>query len=133
MNILSFQEALRRDAAPLGDAPLARALEMLWQAHRYAAHAGMNAWDFAIEIDEFRRAHICNSELRWLLSQGYATLANETASGVRRRRFRRAPSTSLNETSCFIIAKAGLALVESLDAALPATALERGSLRRLCR
>lgn len=104
---------------------------MLWQAYRYAAHAGMNAWDFAIEIDEFRRADVCNSELRWLLSQGYATHASETAPGVGRRRFRRAPSTSLSETSCFIIAKAGLALVESLDAAVPSAPFNAPKVRML--
>lgn len=117
MDILSFREAHRCDAVLLGDAPIARALDMLWQAHRYAMDAGMNSWDFAIEINEFRRADVCNSELRWILSQGYAAHASETSSGAEKRQFHCESSMSLNETSCFIIAQAGLALVESWNAA----------------
>jgi hypothetical protein len=120
MDILSFQEARRCDAVLLGDAPIARAMEMLWQAHRYAMHVGMNPWDFAIEINEFYRADVCNSELRWILSQGYADHASETSSGAEKRQFHgESSSMSLSETSCFIIAKAGLAFVESWYAAGP--------------
>lgn len=132
MDILSIQEARQCGVALLDDASIARALEMLWQAHCYAMHAGMNPWDFAIEINEFRRADVCNSELRWILSQGYAAHASETSSEADRRQFHRETSMSLNETSCFIIAQAGLAVVESwIAAGLPATfnALTLGMLR----
>lgn len=120
MQLLSFEEALRR-AVPLDDALLTAALEMLWRAYRYAADSGTDIWEFALEIDEFRRVQVSNSELRWLLSQGYVTHAEETASENGQRRFRRVPCMSLSDTSCFIIAEAGVALVESSDAAVPLT------------
>lgn len=104
---------------------------MLSQAHCYAEHAGVDAWEFAIEIDEFRRARIGSSELRWLLSQGYAIHANETAPENGRRRFCQSLSISLNKTSCFTIAKAGIALLELSDAAIPPTALESRESRTL--
>lgn len=119
MYLLSFEEALRRRAVIRNDALLTTALEMLWQAYRYAARAGADVWEFAVEIDEFRRAQVSNSELRWLLSQGYVAHAQETASKDGRRRFRRTPSAAMTDTSCFIIAAAGVALLESLDVAAP--------------
>ena len=117
MHLLSFKEALRRRAVLQDDALLSTALEMLSRAHRYAARSGVDAWEFAVEIDEFRRAQVSNTELRWLLSQGYAAHAKETASKGGRRRFRRASCASLSDLSCFIISKAGLALLTSLDIA----------------
>jgi hypothetical protein len=115
MHLLSFEEALRRRSALRDNALLRTALEMLWQAYRYAARSGADAWEFAVEIDEFRRAQVSNSELRWLLSQGYAAHAQEKASTDGRRRFRQTPSASMTDASCFIIAEAGVALLESLD------------------
>lgn len=115
MHLLSFQEALRRRSAE--NALLTVALEMLWQAYRYAADAGVDAWHFAVEIEEFRRAQISNNELRWLLIQGYARHAAETTASDGRRQFRQIAATSLSETSCFVIAEAGLALVESWNVA----------------
>lgn len=124
MHLLSFEEALRRRSVTRDDALLTTALEMLWQAYCYAARAGADVWEFAVEIDEFRRAQVSHSELRWLLSQGYAAHAQETASTDGRRRFRRAPSASMTDMSCFIIAEAGVALLESLDVAAPSTKFE---------
>lgn len=124
MQLFSFEEALRRRAVPLDDVLLTTALEMLWRAYCYAADSDTDAWQFAVEIDEFRRAQVSNSELRWLLSRGYATHAKETAPDDGRRNFRRAPCASLSDASCFIIAEAGVALVESLDVAVPSTKFE---------
>jgi hypothetical protein len=112
MLLFSFQEALRR-SAPLDDTLLAAAMEILWRAYRYATDAGVDAWDFAVEIEEFRRKQISHSELRWLLVRGYARHAAETTASGGGRRFRQLAATSLSEASCFIIAEAGLALVES--------------------
>ncbi len=111
MHLLSFEEALRRRSAD--NALLTAALEMLWRAHRYAADAGVDAWDFAVEIEEFRRAQITHSELRWLLVRGYAQHAVEVAATGGGRRFRRTVSMLLNEASCFVITETGRTLVES--------------------
>ncbi len=124
MHLLSFEETLRRRSALQDNALLTKALEMLWQAYRYAARSGTDAWEFAVEIDEFRRAQVSNSELRWLLSQGYAAHAQETAPKGGKRRFRRVSSASLSDMSCFIIAEAGVELVKSLDVAVPSTTYE---------
>jgi hypothetical protein len=121
MHLLSFEEALRRRSVLQDDALLSTALEMLWRAYRYAARAGADVWEFAVEIDEFRRAQVSRSELRWLLCQGYAAHAQETASKDGRRRFCRAPSASMTDMSCFILAEAGVALLESFDIAAPST------------
>ena len=122
MQLLSFQESLRRHSESLDDAPLAAALEMLWRAYGYAVDVGVDAWDFAVEIGEFRRAQITNSELRWLLVRGYARHAEETTASGGGRRFRQVAATSLSDASCFVIAEAGLALIESWN--VPATKLD---------
>lgn len=121
MHLLSFEKALRRRVVLLDGALLTTALEMLWRAYCYAADSNTDAWEFAVEIDEFHRAHISNSELRWLLNQGYVAHAKETATEGSRRKFRRAPGASLSNASCFIIADEGVALVKSLDIAVPTT------------
>jgi hypothetical protein len=119
MHLLSFEKALRRRSLLQDNARLSTALELLWSAYRYAARSGTDAWEFAVEIDEFRRAQVSNSELRWLLSQGYVAHAQETASKSGRRRFRHASGASLSNQSCFIIVEAGIALLKSFDDAAP--------------
>src|SRR5690606_17346573 len=106
----SFDKTLHRRAALRSNAVLACALRMLWRAHHYAIDAGADAWDFAVEIDEFRRAQVSHSELRWLLSQGYAVHALETASKGGKRRYHRTRCTSLADASCFIITDTGVEL-----------------------
>lgn len=116
MHLLSFQESFRRCSTSLDDALLATALEILWRAYRYAADASVDAWDFAVEIEELHRAQITNSELRWLLVRGYARHAAETTASDGRRQFRQVATTSLSETSCFVISEEGLSLVEAWGA-----------------
>lgn len=120
MQLLSFDEAIRHRAAPPGNPLLTAALEILWRAHRYAADAGIDVWQFAVEIDELRRSRVSNSELRWLLSQGYATHAKETASEGKRS-FGRPSFALLGDASCFTLTQAGVALVESLEIVGPWT------------
>ena len=119
MQLLAFQESVCRRSASLDGTLLAAALEILWRAYRYAADASVDAWDFAVEIEEFRRAQITNSELRWLLIRGYARHAAETVTTNGRRQFRQIAATSLSEASCFVISEEGLALVEAWS--LPST------------
>lgn len=113
MQFLSIQEAICRRSASPDETLLAVAFEMLWRAYRYATGAGVDAWDFAVEIKEFHRSQISNSELRWLLIHGYARHAAEVAASEGKRRFRETSLTCLGESSCFVIAEAGLALVAS--------------------
>jgi hypothetical protein len=90
------------------------ALDILWRAHSYAVDVDRDAWDFAVEIDEFRRANVSNSELRWLVSQELAIQADEIGAERGQRRFRRSKSTSLDVNSCFVISEAGLALLRRM-------------------
>jgi len=108
---------------------LAVALEILWRAHRYAADTSVDAWDFAVEIEEFRRAQITSSELRWLLARGYVRHAAETAASDGRRQFRQVAAASLSEASCFVISEEGLALVEAWS--LPSTKFDAPPSRTL--
>lgn len=118
MQLLTFQEAICRCPTSPDETLLTAAFEMLWRAYRYAMGAGVDAWDFAVEIREFHRSQISNSELRWLLVHGYARHAMELAAADGKRRFREAATTTLGKTSCFVMAEAGLAMVESLNATL---------------
>ena len=121
MNLLSFQEAVRGVAVSIDDARQIAALEMLWHAHRYALLANSDFWEFAVEIDELRRARISNSDLRWLLSQDHVAHAVEITASGNKRKFRRIASNSITERSCFIIAESGVALLESIHAARAST------------
>lgn len=122
MQPLIFKDALRRPH-PLDDAIPTAVLKILSRAHRYAVRAGMDDWDFAVEVSELRRAHISNSDLRWLLSQNLVKCANEMTSEGKRR-FLHAPIASISSTSCFVITEDGLELLESLSpSSQPATIL----------
>jgi hypothetical protein len=114
MQLLSLHNVFRSDSHPLANPLLTAALELLWRASRYAADLGVDAWEFAVEMGELRRAHITHSELRWLLSRGYAEHAYETTAKNGRRRFGRLTTGSLSDNSCFVISDAGKGLVESL-------------------
>lgn len=116
MPFSSIQETIYSRSASPDERLLAAAFEMLWRAYRYALGAGLDAWDFAVEIREFHRSQISNSELRWLLVQGYARHAAEIASSDGKRRFRDASPATLGDDSCFVIAEAGLSLISSWNA-----------------
>lgn len=117
MNLLSSQETVRGAALSIDDARQIAALEMLWHAHRYALLANSDSWEFAVEIDELRRARISNSDLRWLLSQDHVAHAVETTASGSKRKFRRIASNAISERSCFVIAESGVALLASIHAA----------------
>ena len=90
---------------------LSAALELLFRAYGYARDLGTDVWEFAVDIDEFRGAHISKSELRWLLGQGYAKHADEvSAPGIGKRQFRLVSSAAITNHSCFVISEAGAAL-----------------------
>ena len=107
------------DASPrglvalFGDAVILKAVHLLLRAYRLAAHARADAWDFAVEIGEFHRSGVTASELRWLVTQGFARHGEELAPGDACRRFRLGSSLGLSARSCFVLTDAGLSLVQS--------------------
>jgi hypothetical protein len=102
------------------DGLLRAALGALRRAHHYAMDAGADVWDFAVELDEFRRSRISKSELRWLVRRGFAMHACELSdSRTSQRQFRSASLSSFSERSCFIITPDGLAFVQNYEELLP--------------
>ena len=90
--------------------PLSIALGMLLRAHRYAANIRSHRWQFAIELEEFQRAGVTRSELRWLLASGLALHAKEiVAPNGRCRKFVRLVKHSLPSGSCFVLSDIGAA------------------------
>ena len=88
------------------------ALWKLFRAYHYAADAGVDDWQFAVEIDELRELGLSNSEFRWLLAHRYAEHAEEiTLPNHDRRRFRPPGNHTFRTRSCFVLTEAGLALV----------------------
>src|SRR5208282_2606971 len=53
-------------------------LSELLRAFDYATDAGGDVWDFAIEITELRSAGMTTSDIRWLVSKGFAQHGQET-------------------------------------------------------
>jgi hypothetical protein len=111
----------RGNVALVGDAIILRAVHLLVRAHRLAAHAHADAWDFAVEIGEFHRSGVTASELRWLVTRGYARHGEELAPGAAGRRFRLGSTLGLTSRSCFVLTEAGLSIVQSaVSISLPA-------------
>jgi hypothetical protein len=105
------------------------------RAYLHAMDAGADAWEFAVEIDDLRRARIANSDLRWLLSRGLAIHAKETPFDNGRRRFDSDPQPHIDDRSCFVITQAGLSLLGAMDvtsAAHASDARRRSSGAAMC-
>jgi hypothetical protein len=104
------RDAARRKPAPhfldLPAAPFAFLLE----AHDAAGEAGLDSWEFSVEISTLRGGGLTPTHLRWLLHKRYLLQAiEETGPEEERRRFRRVPNLSLSERACFILTAAGAA------------------------
>jgi hypothetical protein len=85
------------------------ALSMLLQAYHYAVDTSSSLWDFAIEIEQLYKAKISNSELRWLLANGYVEHAHERSlHNSDRRVFRQLGKIALTDRTCFVLAPAGI-------------------------
>jgi len=88
------------------------ALRLLLDAQAYAEDVGRSVWDFAVEIDSLRQTGCTNSELRWLVCQGFVRHAPETTAGsAHTRSFRQsrpAPGLRFSAKSCFVLTPAGV-------------------------
>jgi len=94
-------------------------LAHLLRAFDYAADAGGDPWEFAVEIGDLRAAGMTASEFRWLVAKGIVQHGHETSLyGDTHRTFRSCGGLTFLETTSFILTPAGAALVrDSLVAA----------------
>ncbi len=81
------------------------ALKLLRQATSYAKDVGEDQWQFAVEIEEFRKIGLTDSALRWLLCKGTIKHAEEVSKrDDRYRSFRTLGLCVLTERACFVLA-----------------------------
>lgn len=116
---------------PSAPGPLTRtdqiALRLLADAHLRATDLGIDAWHFAVEIDELLRRGVTRTELRMLVARGLVEHAEEKRGAHARpiRQFRRLATFALSRRSCFVITPAGL----ELRAGGPTIVLQAGAER----
>lgn len=88
---------------------------MLWRAHLYALDTKLDRWQFALELEEFRRAGVSISELRWLLASGFAAHARELVSiSTEARRFAPLQRHIITSDACLILSERGVRLIERM-------------------
>jgi hypothetical protein len=87
-------------------------LHQLLAALDYAGYLGKYAWQFEVEVQSLRSAGLTNSDLRWLVCQGFIEHGIEATQGREvQRLFQPARNLALDKRSCFVLTAAGLALV----------------------
>ncbi len=119
---LAAQSALGSLSHPSG-APwsehLAAGLAQLLRAYDYAAEAGCDLWEFAVEIGELRAAGMTPSDFRWLVAKGYVEHGREISLyGDPHRTFRSANGLNFLKTTAFVLTPAGAARLRQLAAAI---------------
>jgi hypothetical protein len=88
---------------------LVEGLQLLRQALEAALSLSQDPWEFAVEIDQLHVIGLTNTDLRWMVCQGYTQHALEQErprSG--RRSFRRPTSLGFPANSCFILTPSGM-------------------------
>jgi hypothetical protein len=86
-------------------------LTILLEAVEAARELQRDVWDFAVEIHNLRSAGLTNTDLRWLVCNGYLEQAIETTRPqAAQRTFRPARNLMLCNRSCFVLTPAGAAL-----------------------
>jgi hypothetical protein len=94
---------------------LSEALALLLQAYDYSQELGQDVWELAVELSVLREARLTNSDLRWLVGMGFVEHAVETTGPAdHKRQFRRTPLVSVNETTCVVLTRSGLAAAREL-------------------
>src|SRR5436190_20341115 len=93
---------------------LRAALALLLAAADGARAVRRSAWEFAVEIRELRAAGVSNTDLRWLVCQGYAEGALEQRrTGAGRRSFLPLTTLALPEETCFVLTAGGVRLART--------------------
>jgi hypothetical protein len=96
-----LQKARRGSGFQVGLAQLAEAIAC-------AADRGSDPWQFAVSIEVLLGLGVSESELRWLVSKGYAQHAREiTTARDTTRRFQPGRSLAFAKTTCLVLTDAG--------------------------
>ena len=107
-------------ALPMDDKVRA-GLALLWQAYTHAHDAGVDVWDFALEIDKLYETGMTISDLRWLVAKRFSQHAQETSVyGNAHRSFHSSDGLNFTPTTRFVLTPDGIkftakALKESAD------------------
>jgi hypothetical protein len=100
------------DIGPLITERMRDGLELFWRAAKYAMNAGLDRWDFAVDVDEVRNAGLGPTDLRWLIAKGYVDHARETdANAHEHRSFEAQHRFRFKPDSCFVLTELGVAFV----------------------
>ncbi len=111
-----LRESVGKKPSPHGGSKGARiyrrrdaALGLLLEAFESAEELHCSDWDFALEIEELRKAGFTNSDLRWLVCKGYVEHARETRpTDDHSRSFRPTGHLTFHESTCFVLSETGV-------------------------
>ena len=99
---------VRSSETPIDLENYQQVIDILYEAYLYAAEAGCDLWEFAVELDTLRDAGVSNRLLQWLVENRYLDHAREiTIMTDRRRRFRRSTNTAFSQITCFVLTPIG--------------------------
>jgi hypothetical protein len=88
---------------------LCAGLTLMRQAYLYAQDAGVDLWDFALEIDYLYESGLTISDLRWLVAKTFVEHGQEISLyGDPHRSFRRNVGLNFVPTTCFVITRKGV-------------------------
>lgn len=104
------------------------ALVQLARAYDYARDKQVDPWEFAIEIERLIDLGVTTSDLRWLVSNGYAEHAREiTRPEDEGRKFQRSRNTAFTKDTCFVLTEVGLLMARAEPASPTVLPLSGGS------
>lgn len=99
--------------SPLIEEGLRAGLALLWRAHICAQATGANMWDFAQRTGRLYEAGMTTSDLRWMVTKGFAERGEEaSAHDEPHRSFRGSNGYFFNNHDCLILTPSGAALAE---------------------
>ncbi len=100
---------------PLLAAKLRAGLAQLAEAYDYAHDAHQDVWQFAVEMRSLLAFGLTASDLRWMVSKGYARHARDvTEPHDAARRFGWQQNLSFTAETCFVLSNVGAALCNGL-------------------
>jgi hypothetical protein len=103
-----------KEAASEFLAALSHVIAELLKAHEYAMRANRDPWDLAVEIDELRTRGATETDLRWLVCEGYVEHAREvTKVEDDSREFEPMGKLSFADRTCFVLTAAGVSFARA--------------------
>ncbi len=90
-------------------------LALLSKAFACARDAGVDLWDFALEINALYEAGLTISDLRWLVAKKFVEHGQESpVYGSPHRSFRRGEGFFFDQTTCVVLTPSGAAFVNDV-------------------